>query len=113
MLGRTNAQQQSRRNERDHLKFMRAKWYSRLHPAPVVAFITGAGTELEKGRGGGNKTAGDGIAFLFRGRRGGGSLSLRVTGLPPPFLPSDVPAGEMGRDHKNPRAGVSFCHRCL
>ena len=47
-----------------------------------------------EGRGGGNKT-GDGIAFLFRGRRGGGSLSLRVTGLPPSFPPA-FPLGKWG-----------------
>ena len=87
-----------------------------LQVAPgAVAFITGAreiegeGTELE----GGTKT-GDGIAFLFRGRRGGcGRRVARFAVAPsyraPSLPPSDggnVPAGEMGRDHKNPRASL-------
>ena len=88
VLGRTNAQQRSRRNERDHLKFMRAKWYSRLHPASSLLLQV-------QGRGGGGNKTGDGIAFLFRGRRGGGSLSLRVTELPPSF-PRTFPLGKWG-----------------
>ena len=111
VLGRTNAQQRSRRNERDHLKFMRAKWYSTLHPAPLVAFITGAGTELEKGRRGKQNRRWDRILIQGPSRwRFAVAPSYRA----PPSLPSlRRSAGEMGRDHKNPRAGVSSCHRCL
>ena len=111
MLGRTNAQQ-SRRNERDHLKFMRAKWYSRLHPPGASRRFyyrcrdgVGEGEEGETKPEMGSHSYSGAVAVAVRCRSElPGSL---------PLLPSDVPAGEMGRDHKNLRAGVSFCHRCL
>ena len=116
VLGGTNAQQRSRRNERDHLKFMRAKWYSRLHPAPLVAFIAGAGTELERGRRGetkppemGSHSYSGAVAVAVRCRS-----ELPGSPLPPSLSPPTFPLGKWGVITKTlGRAGVSFCHRCL
>ena len=81
-LGRDKCNGRGEGKERDHLNFMRAKWYSGLH---LVSFYYRYALQGRKGvrehQKGENKS-GDGIAFLFRDRShrsgvgGGGSLSL-------------------------------------
>ena len=82
-----------------------------LQVAPGVVLLQVRALKGDRREGGGvgntkkgeNKT-GDGIAiaFLFRDRSGGGGAAARSV------LPDsdNVPAGEMGRDHKNRRASL-------